>query len=67
MSAYRTIHVSGHEFGLIIAGLKRMRSKIAHDIRRGNERGFVPEPGQEDVNVLKRDTLAKLMARLEIE
>ena len=62
----RGLEVDVHEFGLIVAGLRKLRGKLARDLRRSAEAGFVPAPGRVDLAKVKAKTLADLMDRLGI-
>lgn len=59
----RVLLVSPHEQSAIVAGLRKYRTAIRVDMRKQARLGWKPEPGCRDNNVLRMETVERLLAR----
>lgn len=59
------IDLDAHELRLVISGLKRVKRALVSDMRKQKARGWKPEPGKLDNNVLRMKSVDALMERLE--
>lgn len=59
------LEVDQHELRLVVSGLKRVKRALLSDIRKQRAQGWKPEPGKMDNNVLRMQTVSRLLARIE--
>ncbi len=60
-----TFDLDAHERRLVVSGLRRVRRALIADIRKQKARGWKPEPGKMDNNILRMKSVDKLLERFE--
>ena len=59
-----SLSLDEHERRAIVSGLRRLRNNILQLQRRDELKGWVPEPGRQNVHNLRLATVDRLLARL---
>ncbi len=61
------VELDDHELRLVVSGLKRVKRALISDMRKQKARGWKPEPGKLDNNVLRMKSVIRLLERFDAQ